>query len=90
MIDEKTEQDLTEIDQLPCATDNNALKKSFKEKYDKMEDDLKWKLSCMRRFVEDVIYENVSDFTSEQLVCWLNLSYLTETSHLNHGIITGQ
>lgn len=66
MTDEKTEQDLTEIDQLPCATDNNALKKSFKEKYDKMEDDLKWKLSCTGRFVEDVIYENVSDFTSEQ------------------------
>ncbi|GES95070.1 hypothetical protein GLOIN_2v1785728 [Rhizophagus clarus] len=63
--DEKTEQDLTEIDQLPCATNNYALKKSFKEKYDKMEDDLKWKLSCTGRFVEDVIYESVSDFTSE-------------------------
>ena len=30
MTDEKTEQDLTEIDQLPCAMDNNALKNHSK------------------------------------------------------------
>lgn len=41
MTDKKTEQDLIKIDQLPCVMDNNTLKNSFKEKYDKMEDDLK-------------------------------------------------
>ena len=46
--------------------DINALKISFKEKYDKMDDDWKWKLSCTGRVVEDVIYECISDFTCEQ------------------------
>jgi hypothetical protein len=46
--------------------DINALKKSFKEKYDKMVDDWKWKLTCTGRVVEDVIYECISDFECEQ------------------------
>ncbi|CAG8770613.1 3159_t:CDS:1, partial [Rhizophagus irregularis] len=41
MTDKKTEQDLIKIDQLPCITDNNTFKNSFKEKYNKIEDDLK-------------------------------------------------
>lgn len=48
------------------APDINALKISFKEKYDKFDDDRKWKLSCTGRVVEDVIYECISDFTCEQ------------------------
>ena len=43
-----------------------TLKKFFKEKYDKMEDSLKWKLKCTGHVVEDVLYECISDFTSEQ------------------------
>jgi hypothetical protein len=46
--------------------DINALKNSFKEKYDKMNNDWKWQLSCTGRVVEDVIYECISDFTCEQ------------------------
>ncbi|PKC17870.1 hypothetical protein RhiirA5_405326 [Rhizophagus irregularis] len=41
MTNKKTEQDLIKIDQLPYITDNNTFKNSFKEKYNKIEDDLK-------------------------------------------------
>ncbi|CAB4493502.1 unnamed protein product [Rhizophagus irregularis] len=44
-----------------------------------------------RLFKSDLysIPEDIESF-NKALVCWLNLSYLTETSRPNHGIITGQ
>ncbi|CAG8741743.1 5213_t:CDS:2, partial [Funneliformis caledonium] len=33
-----------------------------------MEDDMKWKLVCTGRVVEDIIYESISDFKSEHLI----------------------
>ncbi|CAG8640635.1 226_t:CDS:2, partial [Diversispora eburnea] len=44
------------------------LKESFDKEYDKMKDHLKWKLNCTGRVVEDILYECMSDFTSEHLI----------------------
>ncbi|CAG8681919.1 13622_t:CDS:2, partial [Funneliformis mosseae] len=41
---------------------------SFSEKYNQMKDELKWKLQCTGRVVEDVLYESISNFTSEHLI----------------------
>ncbi|CAB4488738.1 unnamed protein product [Rhizophagus irregularis] len=46
----------------------SSYEKSFKEKYNKMNDDLKWKLQCTGRVVEDVLFNSISNFTSEHLV----------------------
>jgi len=46
--------------------DVGTLEKSFKEKYHQMKDEFKWKLQCSGRVVEDVLYECISDFTSEK------------------------
>ncbi|RIA87847.1 hypothetical protein C1645_827212 [Glomus cerebriforme] len=62
IINEQIEQDLIKTD------DNNSLKKLFKEKYNKMEDDWKWKLSCMGHIMEDVIYKNISNFVNKYLL----------------------
>ncbi|CAG8621522.1 4564_t:CDS:2, partial [Diversispora eburnea] len=44
------------------------IKESFDKEYGKMKDHLKWKLSCTGRVVEDILYECMSDFTSEHLI----------------------
>lgn len=46
------------------ATDVNIItfEKSFKEKYNKMKDSLKWKLKCTEYVIEDIIL----DFTFKQ------------------------
>lgn len=46
--------------------DTSSYEKSFKKKYNKMNDDLKWKLQCTGRVVEDVLFNSISNFTSEQ------------------------
>ncbi|RGB24223.1 hypothetical protein C1646_773383 [Rhizophagus diaphanus] len=48
--------------------DTSSFEKSFEEKYNKMNDDLKWKLQCTGRVVEDVLYNSIKNFTSEHLV----------------------
>ncbi|GBC28003.2 hypothetical protein GLOIN_2v1785728 [Rhizophagus irregularis DAOM 181602=DAOM 197198] len=48
--------------------DTSSYEKSFKKKYNKMNDDLKWKLQCTGRVVEDVLFNSISNFTSEHLV----------------------
>ncbi|CAB5216322.1 unnamed protein product [Rhizophagus irregularis] len=62
----------------------SSYEKSFKEKYNKMNDDLKWKLQCTGRVVEDVLFNSISNFTSEHLVhsftIDINDSMLKETS----------
>ncbi|CAJ0876178.1 5051_t:CDS:2 [Entrophospora sp. SA101] len=44
------------------------LKKTFDREYNKMKDNLKWKLKSTGRVVEDTLYECVPNFTSEHLI----------------------
>nr|CAG8509678.1 8982_t:CDS:2 [Entrophospora candida] len=44
------------------------LKKTFDKEYNKMKDNLKWKLKSTGRVMEDTLYECVPDFTSEHLI----------------------
>ncbi|CAG8578678.1 2772_t:CDS:10, partial [Paraglomus occultum] len=59
--DEESEEEVIELDP-------SASKKSFVENYNQMKNELKWTLKSTGRVVEDVLYENISDFMSEHLV----------------------
>jgi hypothetical protein len=63
-LNDKNDDEEVKLDEVYLNDDDFKL--SFKEKYENMDDVLKWKLSCTGRVVEDVIYESISRLDYEQ------------------------